>query len=576
MVAKKKRRVVRKQSKSIISDEIFIPNHSGMLDAGKIHRTPTDDLDPVNKKYVDDADALKLNLNTSNDPLTGNLEISKATPEQKLTDTGDSNSTRVTRTDTDAVAQRFNVVKTPGNTGNALDYDGSNDELSAGDNTDILGAITLVAWIKPAALVSGKLYPIISKGHFANAGNNDGFEFAIANLGAGRVNEFELAMGNNDWDFSVSPDNAITVGVWQHIAATWSGVTGEAFKLYKNGSEVTPDLTETGISAIKTSPRNLLLGDNLIGGVRTNYSGLMDEVAVWDAEKSANDISDMYNGGSGLKLNAADNFPTDGGSMGTNLELLYHFDESAMGTAPGGTDVEDFSGNGYNGTTAGAMTDSDFVLGIVGNPAADNETSVWKSKDGIAGAEKGIQTFGDSDGRTVIDGKTIRFNINDSEVAQIDATGTLFWTGDNTGLAYGSCYGNEIAWQQAAAVQNTWYDVSDADMVDGELNGVTHDGSGKLTVLKAGRYKIDVEGDFEADAQNVHIQVAVSINGTETGAFNHFNTFGTNKQQSMGLTGIYDLAANDTINVSLRTTDVGAPELDIDHLMIVVINVGGT
>ena len=56
MVAKKKRIVRRrkpKQSKSIISDDIYIPNHSGMLDAGKIHRVPTDDLDPVNKKYAD-------------------------------------------------------------------------------------------------------------------------------------------------------------------------------------------------------------------------------------------------------------------------------------------------------------------------------------------------------------------------------------------------------------------------------------------------------------------------------------------------------------------------------------------
>lgn len=51
-----KKKIIRKpkQAKSIISDDIFIPNHSGMLDAGKVHRTPTEDLDPVNKKYVDD------------------------------------------------------------------------------------------------------------------------------------------------------------------------------------------------------------------------------------------------------------------------------------------------------------------------------------------------------------------------------------------------------------------------------------------------------------------------------------------------------------------------------------------
>ena len=53
-----KKKAVRKSKKfipqaSIVSDEIYIPNHSGMLDAGQVHRTPTDELDPVNKKYVD-------------------------------------------------------------------------------------------------------------------------------------------------------------------------------------------------------------------------------------------------------------------------------------------------------------------------------------------------------------------------------------------------------------------------------------------------------------------------------------------------------------------------------------------
>ena len=53
-MAKKKRVVKRKQPQSIISDDIFIPNHSGQLDAGKILNTPINDTDVANKKYVDD------------------------------------------------------------------------------------------------------------------------------------------------------------------------------------------------------------------------------------------------------------------------------------------------------------------------------------------------------------------------------------------------------------------------------------------------------------------------------------------------------------------------------------------
>jgi len=158
----------------------------------------------------------------------------------------------------------------------------------------------------------------------------------------------------------------------------------------------------------------------------------------------------------------------------------------------------------------------------------------------------------------------------------LDMATDMVFTGSVNGLPFGSCYGNEIGWSQANAVQNTWYDISDADMATGQLNLVTHDGNGQLTVTHAGMYAVDVSGAFEADATNVHVQIAVSINGTEAGAFNHFETFGTNRQQSMGITDIIDLAASDTVNVSIRTTDAGTPTLSIDHLMLRLIQIGGT
>ena len=40
---------------NLVSDDIFIPNHSGTHDAGIIHKTPINDFDIPNKKYVDDA-----------------------------------------------------------------------------------------------------------------------------------------------------------------------------------------------------------------------------------------------------------------------------------------------------------------------------------------------------------------------------------------------------------------------------------------------------------------------------------------------------------------------------------------
>jgi hypothetical protein len=170
----------------------------------------------------------------------------------------------------------------------------------------------------------------------------------------------------------------------------------------------------------------------------------------------------------------------------------------------------------------------------------------------------------------------VRLGDWDTNYFTTDKAGDTWWVGGG-GLQFGNCYGNEIGWTQANAVQNTWYDISDADMADGKLHGVTHDGSGQLAVSKAGMYAADWSGSFEADAANVHIQIAFSINGTEVGdGLNHFETFGVSRQDPCSGTAILDLAASDTVNVSIRTTDAGTPDLAIDHLMLRLIQIGGT
>jgi len=156
-------------------------------------------------------------------------------------------------------------------------------------------------------------------------------------------------------------------------------------------------------------------------------------------------------------------------------------------------------------------------------------------------------------------------------------TGDLLWTGTGTGLAYGNCYGNEIAWTQASAVQNTYYDIADSDMATGYLNNVTHDGNGKLTVTEPGMYLCVWYASLEANGANVHLQMAISVNGTEIAdGSNHFETFGVSNQSPVSGTAILDLADNATVNLSVRTTDAGGPDLTIDHLGFSLVQIGGT
>ena len=172
----------------------------------------------------------------------------------------------------------------------------------------------------------------------------------------------------------------------------------------------------------------------------------------------------------------------------------------------------------------------------------------------------GASTFGDGTNETAI-----------------SATGDLVFVG-SAGLVFGSCSCYEIGWTQVA-VQNTWYNVSDAAFIDGLLNNVTHDGNGELTVLKAGIYKIDVSCDWECNAANKHVEVGFEISNSGSAATEGIvccETKFANEEDSHNTTALLDLAVNATIEICVRTTDVGTPTIKVNCVSLNCVQIGGT
>ena len=180
---------------------------------------------------------------------------------------------------------------------------------------------------------------------------------------------------------------------------------------------------------------------------------------------------------------------------------------------------------------------------------------------------------GNDPGKIYWDGANERFKI------WVDSTDEWadVWFTTGSGMIYGSCYGNHIAWSQANAVQNTWYNVSDTDMTDGELNGVTHDGNGKLTVSKAGKYLINYSISYEDDAANDHVEVGIEISGSGSanaaGISCSENKF-ANEEEHLSGTAIIELAASATIELAVRTTDAVTPTVTIDSMNLTVARIG--
>ncbi len=141
---------------------------------------------------------------------------------------------------------------------------------------------------------------------------------------------------------------------------------------------------------------------------------------------------------------------------------------------------------------------------------------------------------------------------------------------------HASFWGNEIAWTQSNAVQNTWYEISDSDLTTGQLREVTHDGSGKLTIRKSGRYHCIWSATSEVSIINQHIQITFSLNGTETNdSMSHYESFGVSKEFPVSGNAVLDLAPSDTLQISIRTTDTGTPDIGIDHLNISITRIEG-
>ena len=191
-------------------------------------------------------------------------------------------------------------------------------------------------------------------------------------------------------------------------------------------------------------------------------------------------------------------------------------------------------------------------------------------------SDSSLLYFGAGDDATInYDGTNMIINPKVVGSGYLEIQGDTIWTGSGNGLPYGSCYGNEIAWSQASAAQNTWYNVSDTDMTDGQLNLVTHDGSGKLTTSKAGKYLINYSASVSCSANNHHIEGGIYTSG---GAANDgqcsWYPQTANAEGVVNSTAILNLGANATIEFCIRTATAGTPTLSVNHLNITMVMVG--
>ena len=259
----------------------------------------------------------------------------------------------------------------PGKFGSAMTFDGTDDYVAITDpgtasmlDIDAMYGLTLEAWIKPTVLPSsGACYTILTKGA-VDATDDVDYQILICEDGAGG---YELDFySNGAWRFTSA---TLQAKVWQHVEIK-IGFGYENTYFYLNGVQIG---TAGGHVPVTQNKAIWIGAQNSVGGaaVDSPFNGAIDEVKIYDYERTAGQIVEDMNAG----------HPAPGSPVGSPT-LWWKFDEGADNTCADGADDACNSGSGgttLDGTRTGGDWDNDGKYGKAVN--------MWGADDKISAGD---------------------------------------------------------------------------------------------------------------------------------------------------------------------------------------------
>ena len=216
----------------------------------------------------------------------------------------------------------------------ALDFHlGSSTETPDADDLDLAAAFTIEMWVRPTNAGYDPPQHLVSKW-----GTVDDAAYQLA-IGSDRKLQFgtrDSRDGSNTFAYSVTP---LEDNVWQHVAAVFDN--GEA-RLYIQGLL---DADRSGMHDPQATDQTVSLGRERSYNPEY-YSGLMDEVRIWNVARTAAEIA------ANMNVNLTGSEP--------GLVAYWPMNEGA------GDTVFDLTGNGH-----------DMRLGDTAGPDGADPTWVW-------------------------------------------------------------------------------------------------------------------------------------------------------------------------------------------------------
>lgn len=189
-----------------------------------------------------------------------------------------------------------------GKFGKGLEFDGNGAyvEVAKSDNLDITDKITIVAWVYPyfygqsgkkeVNAADGKSVNILSK--MQSAGSYVG-SYWWEYRNNGQVNAYFAAPAADTYIVPTIPK--LPVDKWNHIAATYDSSSGTA-NVYLDGV-LAQTLTTKGFGILRSGVELVIGSGKGAADYGKPFNGKLDEIAVFHAALTQNDVENIMNNG---------------------------------------------------------------------------------------------------------------------------------------------------------------------------------------------------------------------------------------------------------------------------------------
>lgn len=212
----------------------------------------------------------------------------------------------------------------------SIQFDGMDDLVTASSNLGLTGAFSLSLWVNTTQSPSDGFKVLAGEYHWTTSSLRNWMLY-LSNVG-NRIAFYLADSGGSTVVNKVISNTIANIddGNWHHIFVVYGNTTDtNSFKIYFDGSialQFTP--TATGL---RTASQPFEVAGTQSGG--QDLFGLVDEVAIWDSDQSANAV-EIYNSGTPNDLSTysplhwwrmgdGDTFPTltDNGSGSVDLTM---------------------------------------------------------------------------------------------------------------------------------------------------------------------------------------------------------------------------------------------------------------